>query len=390
MRNDAYAELLEFCKEKYPTATKDFVLKKIHGLRCSFRRELKKVSQRKPGSSADDVSVPNLWYYELLSFIADSETPRQGKSSLGEDTNNDDQLSLLFFANIDIALGVRCKGTKQLAEPRHSPGTTSPDSTSSLSTSAVLMYAQDDGRIILDFSVMEESAIQDAPSDESRPSSALSQEEKQLMELSSKTLQNFNNRPPPQQTADDYDIAGKKYACDLRSLGADQKIIAEKLLSDIIFFGKLNKLNEFTTVQLSQQLVHANNNNVPQPSVNTQANVHYQTFPNTANHFFPQTYPNMTLSYPQKSSVNSLHNVHHEIIYSIDNISQQEKNIPTSSNNAKFIDQNKDTSKQLSSPLTFMQAENFNNHQSVQLKVVVMKIISLNLRPRVNTNSQLK
>ncbi|KAG8265419.1 hypothetical protein J6590_095201, partial [Homalodisca vitripennis] len=93
MRNDAYAELLEFCKEKYPTATKDFVLKKIHGLRCSFRRELKKVSQRKPGSSADDVSVPNLWYYELLSFIADSETPRQGKSSLGEDTNNDDQVS---------------------------------------------------------------------------------------------------------------------------------------------------------------------------------------------------------------------------------------------------------------------------------------------------------
>lgn len=84
MRNDAYNELLDYCKEKYPNATKGFVIKTILGLRISFRRELKKVlqSQKKSGSSADDVYVPSLWYYELLSSISDCETPRQGKCSL--------------------------------------------------------------------------------------------------------------------------------------------------------------------------------------------------------------------------------------------------------------------------------------------------------------------
>ncbi|KAG8270524.1 hypothetical protein J6590_084011 [Homalodisca vitripennis] len=154
MRNDAYAELLEFCKEKYSTATKNFVLKKIHGLRCSFRRELKMVldSQRKTGSSADDVYVPNLWYYELLSFIANSETPRQGKSSLSKDTRT---------TSIENQIARRTTPFSRNNFSRFyvvSVNVCSPD-------------VQDD-----DASVMEESAIQDAQSEESRPSSALSHE----------------------------------------------------------------------------------------------------------------------------------------------------------------------------------------------------------------------
>lgn len=97
MRNDAYGELVEYSKTKYPNATKDFVIKKIHALRCSFRRELKKVldSQRKTGSSADDVYVPTLWYYDLMSFIGECETPRQGKCTLDEQM--DVQVSFKYF-----------------------------------------------------------------------------------------------------------------------------------------------------------------------------------------------------------------------------------------------------------------------------------------------------
>ncbi|XP_046686877.1 dentin sialophosphoprotein-like [Homalodisca vitripennis] len=73
-----------------------------------------------PGQEEEDSSESSL--SDAEEQTQNSETPRQGKSSLGEDTNNDDQV-------------------------------------------------QDD-----DASVMEESAIQDAPSEESHPSSALSQE----------------------------------------------------------------------------------------------------------------------------------------------------------------------------------------------------------------------
>lgn len=96
LRNDAYEELLDFCKEKYPTTTKDAVVKKIHALRCSFKRELKKVrdSQRNARKFGGDTYVPNLWYFDLLSFIADSVTQKKKKPSLDLDINNDEQVIL--------------------------------------------------------------------------------------------------------------------------------------------------------------------------------------------------------------------------------------------------------------------------------------------------------
>ena len=63
MHNAAYNELIEKCKEKYPTANKDFVTKKIHIMRCNFQREIKKVQiAERSGSTADDVYIPT-WYY---------------------------------------------------------------------------------------------------------------------------------------------------------------------------------------------------------------------------------------------------------------------------------------------------------------------------------------
>ena len=58
-------------------------MKKIHPFRCSFRRHLKKViGSQKSSTPADDVYVPTLWHYDLLSFVADSEIPKRGKSNM--------------------------------------------------------------------------------------------------------------------------------------------------------------------------------------------------------------------------------------------------------------------------------------------------------------------
>ena len=57
MRNAAYNELVEKCKEKYPAANKNFITKKIHtmSMRCSLSGErlfLKKVQLLKISGSS--------------------------------------------------------------------------------------------------------------------------------------------------------------------------------------------------------------------------------------------------------------------------------------------------------------------------------------------------
>ena len=76
-RNAAYDILIEKLQEKDATATRDCVAKKINNLRSCFRKEIKKIDvSMKSGASGDDVYTPSLWYYDLLLFLKDQETPR--------------------------------------------------------------------------------------------------------------------------------------------------------------------------------------------------------------------------------------------------------------------------------------------------------------------------
>lgn len=86
LKNLAMETLIEKCKEVNPSANKDYVAKKIHNMRCSFRRELKKIKNSKPtGTQTDDVYIPTLWYFDLLSFITDTEVPRKGTENISID-----------------------------------------------------------------------------------------------------------------------------------------------------------------------------------------------------------------------------------------------------------------------------------------------------------------
>jgi hypothetical protein len=92
----AYDTLIEKLKVLEPDASRESVVKKINNLRSAFRKELKKVNDSKrSGTSADDLYVPSLWYYNELLFLVDQETPDKSSSTLGglpveedEDQNN--------------------------------------------------------------------------------------------------------------------------------------------------------------------------------------------------------------------------------------------------------------------------------------------------------------
>lgn len=85
-KNAAYHILIEKMKEVDPAANKDMVVKKINSLRTCFRKELKKYnSSLKSGTGTEDIYKPSLWYFDMLTFLTDQETPRQdGRDNIEE------------------------------------------------------------------------------------------------------------------------------------------------------------------------------------------------------------------------------------------------------------------------------------------------------------------
>lgn len=77
IRHDAVSKLTALVQEYDPSATRVHVLRKIESLRACIRREHKRVVQsRAVATSVDELYVPQLWYYDLFSFV------------FGEDANN--------------------------------------------------------------------------------------------------------------------------------------------------------------------------------------------------------------------------------------------------------------------------------------------------------------
>ncbi|XP_029342027.1 uncharacterized protein LOC115033503 [Acyrthosiphon pisum] len=85
LRKLGIEDLVKMCQGKCNGADEAFVKRKINNLRTAYRRELNKVRLSKStGSSTDDIYVPSLWYFDLMSFTAEDEVGRTGISSLDD------------------------------------------------------------------------------------------------------------------------------------------------------------------------------------------------------------------------------------------------------------------------------------------------------------------
>lgn len=86
----AYTKLLNKYRELKSTADKTAVLKKISGIRTVYRKEVAKVEKsKKSGAVGDQVYIPMLWYFDLMSFLDDQGTIRKKKSAIKEETQQD-------------------------------------------------------------------------------------------------------------------------------------------------------------------------------------------------------------------------------------------------------------------------------------------------------------
>lgn len=77
-RHEAITKLTQLVQEYDPSATRVHVLRKIESLRACVRREHKRVQHSKSiAQNEDDIYTPHLWYYDLFSFIFQTEEMNQ-------------------------------------------------------------------------------------------------------------------------------------------------------------------------------------------------------------------------------------------------------------------------------------------------------------------------
>ncbi|XP_067008469.2 uncharacterized protein [Anabrus simplex] len=67
---------------------------------------------------------------------------------------------------------------------------------------------------------------------------------------SEKITQKVNCSSAGVKSEDEFDIAGKKLSYDLRTMNQQQHVIAEKLVSDVVYYAKLGKLNENSSIRV--------------------------------------------------------------------------------------------------------------------------------------------
>lgn len=84
-KGEAYERLVEKFKEIDVNASRETVVKKVNSLRSVYRKELAKVNKSiRSGAGEDEIYKPSLWYFDLLHFLNDQETPRPSRNTMDE------------------------------------------------------------------------------------------------------------------------------------------------------------------------------------------------------------------------------------------------------------------------------------------------------------------
>lgn len=85
IKNSAYEKMKRDLSVLGYTVTQDEIRKKINTLRAQYRKERNQVIRsRRTGSGTEDIYVPKLWCYTLLSFLDEGDVCRDSANTLDE------------------------------------------------------------------------------------------------------------------------------------------------------------------------------------------------------------------------------------------------------------------------------------------------------------------
>uniref|UniRef100_A0A2A4JIA5 MADF domain-containing protein n=1 Tax=Heliothis virescens TaxID=7102 RepID=A0A2A4JIA5_HELVI len=193
VKREAYQVLLAKVHEVDPTATLDVVKKKIDSFRTAFRREEKKVIlSMNSGAMDDEIYTPTLWYYrELEEFLGNKTEEHRNLVIARASCNNEDEYRMVE-ERLDEAIV-----SEESEEEKYTPPP-----------------------------LKKRMKFTDARSD--HQSSRI-----------------FAQSVPVPQTdfEDDCHTFAANLKVQMRELNKDQKYIAQKLISDVMFLARTNRLN---------------------------------------------------------------------------------------------------------------------------------------------------
>ncbi|RVE39903.1 hypothetical protein evm_015447 [Chilo suppressalis] len=200
LRNAALDKLLSKYKEIDAEANRDAVLKKINSLRTAYQKERKKVEESKrSGAGADAVYVPKLWYYKELSFINDQNVARTSVSNVDENEESADEEQQIEQQHLDI--DNNSQPNEILIQPNEE--------------------SDNDGFV--------------AGNSARRPKPKRKNEDNLVNSVLQSVNDHFQRPRDEVRKEDRHDIYCKSIASKLRDLPRQQRMLAEKLMNDVLF-----------------------------------------------------------------------------------------------------------------------------------------------------------
>ncbi|XP_056387651.1 uncharacterized protein LOC130282838 isoform X2 [Hyla sarda] len=204
-RLKAYESMVNLCRSVCPSANIQFVKHKIANLRTVFKKEFNKVQvSKKTATSAEDVYVPRLWYFDLLKFTIGQDSPKEGSSNSGESQE--------------------CRQEEETVDE------TMEILEDSTNMSQVTSNSQSED---IDYDPQE-----DMPFIRKRKKAKLYNDDDLSNELLTQAAAILS------KNSDEYDAFGITVASKLRRMEEKQRLVAEVLIMDVLYKGMLNQLSE--------------------------------------------------------------------------------------------------------------------------------------------------
>ncbi|XP_049848488.1 uncharacterized protein LOC126315258 isoform X1 [Schistocerca gregaria] len=198
-RNEAYQSLLSVYRKMDPSATLENLKRKLQNMKAAYKREHKKVKSCMSMTGTEDAHVPKLWYYEHLRFLDSGDNTRNNRDSLGVESDYNDIQQKSKTSNGDNISVVSQQSTQE----------------------KVLVQQQ-----------TQES-----------PSTCTKEAGQQQLVLDDVTS-------PLTSKECEWEVIANSIGLQLKNLDTQQQDFAQKLISDVIFYGKRGKLSDSTTILL--------------------------------------------------------------------------------------------------------------------------------------------
>ncbi|XP_055907183.1 uncharacterized protein LOC129942337 [Eupeodes corollae] len=272
IRNASYDKLVKKLKEVEPNPDRAMVVRKINSLRSAFRREYRKKISK-------DNYESRLWYFDKLMFIADQNPKRLHNAQKRELKINFDDDSMDYEQEEEsekheinqieeqhIALAtepIRChviksennNGDSSLQQQQNQSIPQQPQQSSLkvLDITSLDVNSQREIQQAVDSIEQQHQQQQMQNAHHQGQQTQVTQIHHQqvpTIQISREhlpTLFNSTTFDHPRQN-DEFDAVGTNVASKLRVMNHTQRIIAEKVISDILFNGQLGNLNISSTL----------------------------------------------------------------------------------------------------------------------------------------------